>query len=75
MGGKSSKEVNHFDQLQDSRDAMKLRDQHHLEKIGSTQKLEFVPRIEHNHNNADARKSDVIPPRPPVIVCCESAEG
>ena len=51
MGGQQSKE-NNLDKLQDSRDAMKTRDENHMQKNGKEGNLEFVP-----------RQADLIPPK------------
>ena len=44
MGGQQSKDNSTLDQLQDSRDAMKKRDEHHLEKNGKQGNVCYVPR-------------------------------
>ena len=43
MGGQPSKE-NNFDQLEDSRDAMRHRDENHLAKEGKDKDIGYVPR-------------------------------
>jgi hypothetical protein len=71
MGGQPSK-VNRLDTLQDSRDAMRIKDENHLAKEGSNKKLEYVPRDEPNLASQRQRNITDKNKRPSFIVCTES---
>ncbi len=75
MGGQPSKE-NNLDKLQDSRDAMKSRDENHLAKEGKDKNIGFVPRRETAITQNNATKATTKPvtnvKKKPSIQCSES---
>ena len=77
MGGKQSKEST-LDKLQDSRDAMKDRDEYHLSKAGGNTKLEYVPRQDSVSSTQNSNGKPATPsaaanniPKRPSIQCSE----
>ncbi len=75
MGANQTKEANHFDQLQDSRDAMKTRDENHMKKVGKDGTIEFVPGQENmphiQKDNQDLNKNIGMVKPMPSIQCTE----
>lgn len=73
MGGQPSKENNRLDTLQDSRDAMRTKDEKNLAKEGSNKKIEYVPRDEPNLvSQKQTNITDSKKPPPIIILCTES---
>mmetsp|Transcript_10154 Transcript_10154/g.12819 ORF Transcript_10154/g.12819 Transcript_10154/m.12819 type:complete len:80 (+) Transcript_10154:196-435(+) len=79
MGGQQSKE-NNLDKLQDSRDAMRHRDENHLAKAGKSTDISYIPRREgegegeaivEKKNSTNATTKPMMKKKP-SIVCSET---
>ena len=76
MGGQPSKENNRFDTLQDSRDAMRKKDEKNLAKEGSNKKIEYIPREEPNLvSQSQIQKTNMTDSnKPPSIILCTESD-